>query len=543
MAGGRPPPPEFARLPDLGLKPIKFGPVRILAAEPPVFLTGTAYDEYLGLAPAFGRRYGNTPAAFIIFPTWSVETPALAGYIAKLAAWHRQRYDRHRLRYIANSAGEAELLTRAGEPALFLNHKFTVSETVFRPLETGRVEFDAIYNARFTAGKRHELAALIEKVAYVAYAEPQQSRRAEFQALSLQMRQRGPGHVLLNPLKKDLPAAFSHAEVNAALNRAAVGLLLSEIEGASYAAVEYLLAGLPVVSTRSVGGREAYFDPEYCAVVEPDPRAVRDAVAALRARNIPRDYVRQRTLDRLAPERRRFLALVDEMLADLGAAPRFAGGGWPFGAISGVPWDSFKHHLARLETEKTAALARAAGLDAKMLEGVQLTPAEIAPIAAAIRARPGCALLVFGCGNDSPLWETLNAGGVTAFIEDNAKWAAETQGRLRSATVFLTQYGTKRRQWRRLLRRPETLALALPDAIRSRTWDVILVDGPAGHRGDVPGRMKSIYEAARLVAPGGAVFVHDAERPVEATYAARYLGGGRVFVKVRGRALLTGHQF
>ena len=80
VAGGRPPPPEFARLPDLGLKPIKFGPVRILAAEPPLFLTGTAYDEYLGLAPAFGRRYGNTPAAFIIFPTWSVETPALAGY-------------------------------------------------------------------------------------------------------------------------------------------------------------------------------------------------------------------------------------------------------------------------------------------------------------------------------------------------------------------------------------------------------------------------------------------------------------------------------
>ena len=41
------------------------------------------------------------------------------------------------------------------------------------------------------------------------------------------------------------------------------GLILSSEEGACFAATEYLLCGLPVVTTPSVGGREAFFDPDY----------------------------------------------------------------------------------------------------------------------------------------------------------------------------------------------------------------------------------------------------------------------------------------
>ena len=43
------------------------------------------------------------------------------------------------------------------------------------------------------------------------------------------------------------------------------------MEGANYASVEYLLAGLSIVSTPSIsGGREVYFDPEFCIVCDPD---------------------------------------------------------------------------------------------------------------------------------------------------------------------------------------------------------------------------------------------------------------------------------
>ncbi|WP_428031321.1 glycosyltransferase [Ancylobacter sp.] len=344
---------EGERLPELRGKPIPFGPVRLLSANPPIFLSGMPYDEFLGIAPSFAARYGDAKAGFIVYPTWSVESVEKAKYIAYSVARHVRQYSNHRFTYICNTQGEADLLNRFGQKALFLNHKFTVSEDIFRPLEGANAEFDAIYNARFVAGKRHELAAEIDRVAYVTYAEPQESRQIEFRTLWNDTLERNPRHALLNKLERGLPVALTHAEVNEAQNRASVGLILSQIEGASYATVEYMLAGLPVVSTRSIGGRDVFFDDAYCAVVDADPRAVRDAVAALKARNIPREFIRAQTLKRIEPDRRRFLNLVDTLLEDLDESPRFQGVAWPFSSQSGVPWDGFKHHLAAFERARS----------------------------------------------------------------------------------------------------------------------------------------------------------------------------------------------
>jgi len=63
-----------------------------------------------------------------------------------------------------------------------------------------------------------------------------------------------------------------------------------------FASTEYLLAGLPIVTTASAGGRDVYHDAEYCWTVPADPAAVADAVDHLKARNIPRRYIRERTL-------------------------------------------------------------------------------------------------------------------------------------------------------------------------------------------------------------------------------------------------------
>ena len=183
-------------------------------------------------------------------------------------------------------------------------------------------------------------------------------------------------------------------------------------------------------------------------------------------------------------------------------------------------------------------------------EGVQLQPAEVHAIASAVKARPGCALLVFGCGNDSTLWETVNQGGTTAFIEDDPVWAESARNRLRHAKVYSAQYKTRLTDWISLLNDKNRLDLDLPEEVISKRWDVILVDGPPGHEDyeasggrETPGRMKSIFAASKLVAPGGVVFVHDCDRPAEQQYANQYLGSHRLVVSVKGRALLQGYAF
>ena len=49
-------------------------------------------------------------------------------------------------------------------------------------------------------------------------------------------------------------------------------------EGSNHFSMEYMLAGLPIVSTPSTGGREVFFDHEFCTICEPHPNSVRDAV-------------------------------------------------------------------------------------------------------------------------------------------------------------------------------------------------------------------------------------------------------------------------
>jgi hypothetical protein len=104
-----------------------------------------------------------------------------------------------------------------------------------------------------------------------------------------------------------------------------------------FASTEYLLSGLPIVTTPSRGGRHIYHDAEYCLSVPPDPRSVGEAVQALKARRIPRTYIRNRTLQRLNRDRERFMALLNAILKEGGSARRFSGP-WPFRKDVTMEW-------------------------------------------------------------------------------------------------------------------------------------------------------------------------------------------------------------
>ncbi|MBK8265468.1 MAG: hypothetical protein IPK80_29590 [Nannocystis sp.] len=142
-----------------------------------------------------------------------------------------------------------------------------------------------------------------------------------------------------------------------------------------------------------------------------------------------------------------------------------------------------------------------------------------------IAARCPCDLLVFGVGRDSALWLAANAGGRTVFIEHEAEWIAETRRRLPTATIAAVRYTTRARWWRWYLLRPARLWLRdLPPEVAERRWQVIFVDSPQGYRPSTPGRMMSIFSAARLAAPGADVLVHDTDRTIERRYGDRFFG-------------------
>ena len=109
-------------------------------------------------------------------------------------------------------------------------------------------------------------------------------------------------------------------ELSGYLSRARCGIMLSEAEGANYATVEYLLSGLPVVSTPSKGGRDEYLDPRYCLVVEPKEEVIKQAILSYKELAPDPEQVRNHTICIMESFRSRFARLMDPIFKDMNNA-------------------------------------------------------------------------------------------------------------------------------------------------------------------------------------------------------------------------------
>lgn len=166
------------------------------------------------------------------------------------------------------------------------------------------------------------------------------------------------------------------------------------------------------------------------------------------------------------------------------------------------------------------------------LNGIILTTDQILSLAEAIKSHPSCKLLIFGLGFDSLFWAKVNLEGITLFLEDDPVWMVKITRKSKMLDACGVKYGTKRKDWQKYLANPELNRMELPQAVMEHQWDVILVDAPAGWGEDTPGRMKSIFQAARLAKLGGDVFVHDCDREVETTFCDQFLGARNLALEI-----------
>ncbi|KAL6603196.1 hypothetical protein ACP70R_043557 [Stipagrostis hirtigluma subsp. patula] len=174
--------------------------------------------------------------------------------------------------------------------------------------------------------------------------------------------------------------------------------------------------------------------------------------------------------------------------------------------------------------------------------------ADVRAIAAVLKRRAPCNLLVFGLGGETPLWRALNHGGRTVFLDENQYYVSHLEGRHPGLEAYDVAYTTTVREFPDLLDAARAARAAecrpvqnllfsdcrlaindLPNQLYDVSWDVILVDGPRGYTASSPGRMSAIFTAgvlARTRAEEGAatdVLVHDYEREVERACSREFL--------------------
>lgn len=260
---------------------------------------------------------------FLAGSWWSYLDFGLLHQTIKVFAAMREVFPEHQYLFLTNDHEENALLNRFGLPNYFCHHNAFLDENVFTPLPHIAKSLDAVYTARLTRGKRHALARNIP--AWGLLHGLGTSRKKQELSYLRHLRRLMPGMVLMNgDPETGTYSLLSPQQVNQAYNRARVGLCLSAIEGGNYATTEYLLCGLPVVSTRSKGGREIFLDPEVSRIVEDDAQAVAQAVSELIAQRLPPQLVRLRTLVKLREMRGDFIRLINAILAREGKTPDFA---------------------------------------------------------------------------------------------------------------------------------------------------------------------------------------------------------------------------
>ena len=277
--------------------------VALLSVDP-LIVAGVLGLRRMPLFTAMPRSIARRSCHFLLGLGWSARDEEVADGFAAACRRHLETHPLHRIVLMCNEPEAVSGFHARGVDAVLISPNAFVDERIFRPLPGRAHRYDAVYNARFVPWKRHALAQDVERLALLGYlAGDDPGYVAELHA-------RLPRAVWLNEWRNGAPRLLLPEAVNELLNEARVGLCLSAEEGAMYASAEYLLSGLPVVSTPSRGGRDLFFDPDFCAVVDPDPALIGVAVRELMARSIPRDLVRARTLARVEPHRRRFFDLI-----------------------------------------------------------------------------------------------------------------------------------------------------------------------------------------------------------------------------------------
>ncbi|MBP32612.1 MAG: glycosyltransferase family 1 protein [Burkholderiales bacterium] len=283
-----------------------------LSFDPPIFC-GQPSPKPFGAAHYFATRFPDEPFIFLYPITMSLERPIYALSFAAQYRRFRKAHPRARLIVMANTKGEEQLLRGLGVVVHLAPQNMFVDESMCYPIPGRERRYDAIYNATLAPMKRHELARLLPSCAYVTKLFDHWPSRLKREQRNEFVRALPRGHAIINDINEDGFAPMDHVQVNEAMASAHVGLCLSKLEGAMYASIEYLLAGLPVVSTRSKGGRDVFFHPETTLIVDDNPRAVQEGVAAMKARALPPEYVRATTLRLMTAERERFNIFIDQL--------------------------------------------------------------------------------------------------------------------------------------------------------------------------------------------------------------------------------------
>lgn len=163
-----------------------------------------------------------------------------------------------------------------------------------------------------------------------------------------------------------------------------------------------------------------------------------------------------------------------------------------------------------------------------------------------VRRREGfCNVLLFGLDSSVSFWLKTNYKGKTVFLNDDFAKIERVRNKYQNVSIYPVTYHTQLRRDKDKYKEKEDwagLLMQLNPDVRDEIWHVVIVDGPAGHCLQCPGRFQSLYMSSILKrSPDALTVVDDCERPVDATFALQFFGKQALFLAVPRNRFLGLH--
>jgi glycosyltransferase involved in cell wall biosynthesis len=284
-------------------------PATILSERPFIFIS--FFEDFLNWKDGFlfwikqNEIYKDVYALFNF--GWNYEDCDRIEFIKKELDKLRVLKINLRTFFLCNSLIEFNNLKEIGENCVFCSQNAFLKESRYLVTRQKKI-YDAVYLARLTPFKRHELAMNVPRLLLIgSYSQ----KEKDYAKGILDKLQNNATHI--NKVRGIFMFRY--------INQAKVGLGLSEEEGAMYAATEYGLCGVPLVTTRNKGGREQSLCADYVHVLEtdsPSPEGVAEAVVHIARQEFSPEKIRNSTIQVLKQHRGRFEKLIRNIYTESG---------------------------------------------------------------------------------------------------------------------------------------------------------------------------------------------------------------------------------
>ncbi len=214
--------------------------------------------DFLRNLPAFQRAIPQQEKFTMLLQLgWSAELPEVAAELKKRLTEAAAAFPEARFIILANAPAEVGIIREFCEVYL-ASHNAFLDPARYPLAKAGKRRFDALYIARITPFKRHELAEKVNNLHLIgSFAEKEKDYFTQTIA-------RFPNA----KWSQKVPSFF----IGRKICESACGLALSAVEGAMFSCGEYTLCGVPVVNTENLGGRDTLL-PDF-AVRYADANAV-----------------------------------------------------------------------------------------------------------------------------------------------------------------------------------------------------------------------------------------------------------------------------